>query len=329
MKICLSSQVADELLPRIAALVPDAEVVMLANDGTFSADPEEVDVFCFSVDLSTQAETLTAAWQLLNSPSLRWVQAPGAGVELPIWSELVDRGVRLTTAAGVHAEPVAQYVFTQVLFWHRHVARHRRLQLERRWEPVVSDDLTTKTLGIVGMGGIGLACARIAKAFGMDVIGLRRQPGSVDSLGNGTVGSGTVDRLLGPDRLPELLADSDYVVLCLPLTDVTRNLFGAPEFDTMRDDAVLINVARGGVVDHDALLVALTSGDIAGASLDVTEPEPLPVSSPLWSLENCVITAHDAGYSPLAGQRLGQLFVENLAAYVGGEPLRNEVTPRS
>ncbi len=325
MKICLSSRLADDLLPDIRKIAPDAEVVTLGAEGTFSSDPEAVDVFCFSVDLSENAASLTAAWELLQSPSLRWVQSPGAGVELSIWSELVDRGVRLTTAAGVHAEPVAQYVFTQVLHWHRNVAQHQQFQRERRWEPIVSDDLNAKTLGIVGLGGIGHACARIAQAFGMRVVGLRRRPGSVVSGDGSTAGPPTVDRLLAPDQLPELLGASDYVVLCLPLTDATRNLIGVAEFGAMRPGAVLINVARGGVVDHEALEAALTSGEIAGASLDVTEPEPLPQESALWGLENCVITAHDAGYSPLAGERLGRLFLENLEAYVAGDPLRNEV----
>ena len=316
MKICLSEEMADRIAARVLDVVPTAEILRLRPDGSFDNESPGVQVLCFSVDLSDSRAALDQTMLLLRESSLEWVQAPGAGVELPIWSELVERGVRLTTAAGVHAEPVAQYVFTQVLHWHRQVARHQQMQAERRWEPVVSDDLTTKTLGVIGFGGIGRAVARIGKAFGMSVVGLRRTPTDEPD----------ADLLVGSDQLHELLGASDFVVLCAPLTEQTRHLIGSAELAAMRPGAVLINVARGGVVDHDALIEALELGTIAGASLDVTDPEPLPASSRLWSLTNCVITPHDAGYSPLAGTRLGELFLQNLAAFAAGAAMRNEVT---
>ena len=222
--------------------------------------------------------------------------------------------MRLTTAAGIHAEPVAQYVFTQILHWHRHVAEHRQRQAEHRWDPIMSDDLTTKTLGIVGYGGIGRSVARIGASFGMRVIGLSRSEANDPSL----------SEWKPPSQLHSLLEESDFVVLALPMTAETYHLIGAAELAAMKDDGVLINVARGGVVDQAALVTALDHDDIGGASLDVTDPEPLPDDSPLWSHPKCVITPHDAGYSPLAGQRLGSLFLENLAAYRQGRPLRNE-----
>jgi phosphoglycerate dehydrogenase-like enzyme len=134
-----------------------------------------------------------------------------------------------------------------------------------------------------------------------------------------------VDAWFGPEGLHSLLAESHYVVLSLPLTNETRGLMGAEEFLKMRDDAVLINVARGPVVNEEALIHALAHGVIKGASLDVTEIEPLPPDSPLWSLPNCTITPHDAGYSPLSDTRLGELFLDNLGRYVRGDPLRNEI----
>lgn len=315
MKICISSVMVEHLAQAISQEHPAAEVITLAPDGTFSAEPDGTDVFCFSVDLALQRESMKAAAALMHQPGLVWVQAPGAGVELPLWTDAMDRGVRLTSAAGVHAEPVAQYIFTQILHWHRQVPRHQQQQADRAWQTVVSDDLTTKTLGIVGLGGIGLAAARIAKAFGMDVVALRRTPGSYPN----------VDRCLGPDDLHELLNVSDFVALCLPLNDSTRHLIGAAEFAAMGADTVLINVARGPVVNQDELIEALTTHTIAAASLDVTDPEPLPADSPLWALPNCAITPHDAGYSPLAPQRLATLFLENLALFVADAPLRNEV----
>lgn len=300
----------------IVEVAPDAILVPVRDDGTCDGDAASSDVFLFSVDLAANDDVLGAALSILASTSLHWVQSPGAGVDMPIWTELVERGVRLTTAAGVHAEPIAQYVFTYVLHWHRQVALHQRQQSDRRWEIAVSDDLTSKTLGIVGFGGIGQSTARVAKAFGMRVLGLRR----------GVIDDENVDEAFDPSGLATLLAQSDFVVLALPLNEATRHLIDAEALAAMRPDAVLINVARGGVVDQDALVDTLQRGAIRGATLDVVAEEPLPPESPLWGLDNCVITPHDAGYSPLAGERLGQLFVENLARYVAGEPMRNEVT---
>lgn len=315
MKICLSAAMAERIGPQVATIAPDADLVRLRPDGTFDGDAEGIDVLCFSVDLATDEAALATTWELLQSPDLTWVQAPGAGVELPIWTELIDRGVLLSNASGLHAEPVAQYVFTYVLHWERQVSLHQRQQDERRWEAVFSGDLTAKTLGIVGMGGIGAAAARIAKAFGMGVHGLRRGP----------IDDPNVDVTHGPEGLHELLAQSDYVVLALPLTDATRHVIDADALGAMRTDAVLINVARGGVVDQAALTHALATRAIRGATLDVVEEEPLDAGSSLWDLDNCVITPHDAGYSPLAGERLGTLFTENLNRLLAGERLVNQI----
>jgi len=315
LKICLSSEIAARFGPEIRRIVPEAQLVELRPDGSFSEDPSGVQVFFFSIDLTLEKPALTETLKLLESESLEWVQGPGAGVDHPIWSQILERGARLTNASGIHAEPIAQYIFSYVLHWERQVARHQAQQIAREWKTIVSGDLTAKTLGIVGLGGIGAATARVAKAFGMRVLGLRRSD----------VRDPNVDRHHSPDELHELLGESDYVVLCLPLTQATRQLIGSRELESMRDDAVLINVARGGVIDESALIDALEKQRIRGATLDVTEIEPLPKDSPLWSLENCVLTPHDAGYSPLAGERLGQLFVENLRLYKEGTAMHNEV----
>lgn len=308
---------ADRLASQIERLAPGTPLVRLRPDGTYDGDPAGIDVFLFSVDLAMADDSLAAAGSLLDSASLAWVQGPGAGVEQPIWSELVDRGVRLTSAAGVHAEPIAQYVFTYVLHWHRHVAQHQRQQSEHAWEPIVSDDLTAKTIGVVGYGGIGRATTRVAKAFGMRVMALRRRE----------IRDPDVDASFDPDGLHTLLAQSDYVVLAVPLTESTHQLIDGAALAAMPESSVLINVARGAVVDQAALEAALATRAIRGATLDVTDEEPLPADSALWDLPNCVITPHDAGYSPLAGERLARLFVGNLARYLDGDPLKNEIRP--
>lgn len=315
MKICLTGELADTMRSEVKRIVPDAEVVRIRADGRFDADPEGIDVLFFSLSVTESPAATRAVLELLDSPALRWLQGPGAGVDHPIWQTLLDRGVRLTNASGIHAEPIAQYIFTYVLHWERNVARHQAQQAARHWEIIRSGDLTARTLGIVGYGGIGQATARIARAFGMRVLATRRTP-TQDAL---------LDRFVALEDLDELLCESDYVVLCMPFNEETRGMIGAAQLEAMGPDTVLINVARGGVVDEPALIEVLRARRIRGATLDVVSEEPLPSDSPLWSLERCIITPHDAGYSPCGDQRLAELFLDNLTRYVRGDPMRNEI----
>ena len=319
MKIVVSGRDPDAMAARtreaLASLDRSGEVVALGNDGVFDGDPASPEIVLFGLRVARHREAMKALLPLFEEESLRWLQGPGAGVDHPLWQGLLDRGVRLTNASGIHAEPIAQYIFTYVLFWERNVARHLAQQAARDWTTIYSDDLGAKTLGIVGYGGIGRAAGRIGRAFGMRVLGARRTPVEDDVL----------DRFVPLERLHDLLAESDYVVLSMPFDDSTRGMIGAAEFAAMRDSAVLINVARGGVVDEPALVDALRARAIRGAVLDVTSEEPLPETSPLWALDNCVLTPHDAGYSPLGDERLGALFIENLERYLRDESLVNEV----
>lgn len=315
MKICLTGEQTEELARRARDVVPDVEVVIVGEDGRFDRDPAGIEVLYFAVGVTRYPAAMKQTLELFEAPSLRWVQGPGAGVDHPIWTGLLDRGVRLTNASGVHAEPIAQYILTYVLFWEREVARHLAQQRAKHWEIVDCGDLTARTIGIVGYGGIGQATARIARAFGMRVLGSRRTP-TEDPL---------LDRYVPPAELPWLLAESDYVVLCMPYSDETRAMIGEAELAAMGEGTVLINVARGGVVDEPALIEALRDKRIRGATLDVVSQEPLPADSALWSLENCVLTPHDAGYSPCGDARLAELFLENLGRFARGEPMRNEI----
>jgi phosphoglycerate dehydrogenase-like enzyme len=317
VKLCVSAEIHDRYAASIAECAPGCEIVRIDPDGTVHGDLSDVEVLFFSIELALQPAALKKVLPVMEAPSLRWLQSPGAGVDHPVFARVIERGVRLTNASGLHAEPIAQYIFAYVLHWEREVARHLAQERARQYQVIVSGDLTSKTLGIVGLGGIGLAAARVGKAFGMRVIGIRRTPADTEA---------NVDLWLPPQRLHELLEASDYVVLCMPLTNATRNWIGAAELHAMRNDAVLINVARGGVVDEPALIEALREGRIRGASLDVTAEEPLPPDSPLWELDNCVITPHDAGYSPRANERLSALFFDNLARYMAGKTLRNEIS---
>jgi phosphoglycerate dehydrogenase-like enzyme len=318
MKLCISSGIADRYGDRIAQAAPDAELILLQPDGTLEGGAvDEIEVFFNSGDLLTQEGELgSVITEISRSPALQWFQSGAAGFENPMLEAIRDReGVRLTNAAGVHAEPIAQYVLAYMLQRVKRIPVHAESQRNHQWQPIGGGELTNLTCGIVGLGGIGAAVARLAKAFGMQVLATKRTP----------VDDPNVDRLLSPDELPTLLRDSDFVVLALPMSEETRGLIGADELALMRERAVLINVARGGVLDEPALIEALSERRIGGAVLDVASQEPLPEDSPLWDLPNCVVTPHDSAWSPLGGARQAELFLDNLARFIAGDPLVNEV----
>ncbi len=315
MKILLSRESFDAHQDILRSLVPDAEWVVLEDDASCTGDPTGADIVYWGGGFFTDRDRLRVIVSACRAPDVQWIQGPAAGVDAKIWSDILDRGVRLTSGSGMWSEPIAQYSIAWVLAWAQGLGGQMLRSQHHEWNQLGAEDLTSSTLGIVGYGGIGKACARIAKAIGMDVIATRRTPGEEPNL----------DELLSPDRLHELLGRSDYVVIAVPLTDATRDLIGTDEFAAMGDHTVLINVARGEIVDEEALSQALRQGIIRGCTTDVTRTEPLPADSPLWDVPNLVITSHQSGGGPQAQALLDDLFVENLGRYVKGEELINEV----
>ncbi|WP_080834583.1 D-2-hydroxyacid dehydrogenase [Cohnella massiliensis] len=248
---------------------------------------------------------------------LRWVQAGSAGVDYLPLKALEQKGAVVTDASGVHPVPMAETAFAMMLAFGRKLHLAVRKQAERKWEPLGAyGELRGKTLGIVGAGAIGEETARIAQAFGMRVLGLRRSGRPAPYF----------DRMSGPEGLDDLLAESDYVVNILPHTERTVRLFDAESFARMKPTACFINVGRGSAVDTAALTEALAEGRIAGAGLDVFEKEPLPDDHPLWSMDNVILTPHMGGLSERYKDRLAELFADNLLAYAAsGRPARNIV----
>jgi len=241
-----------------------------------------------------------------------WVQTLNSGVDAYALDALADRGVAVTNAAGIAANPIAEQVLGYLLTFERRI--HTGIRQQERdglWQRYSAGELRGKTLGIVGVGAIGTRVAELAAAFEMEVIGTKRTPETAPS---------TVDEVHPPEGLPELLARSDYVVLACPLVEETRGLIDAEALMSMRSNAVLVNIARGPVVDESALEDALQQGRIRGAALDVFESEPLPPSSVLWDLPNVVITPHMAGSTPRYADRIASLVGENYAHYAAGEP---------
>jgi phosphoglycerate dehydrogenase-like enzyme len=255
-----------------------------------------------------------------RAPRLRWYQAMTAGVDRVPEVLLRDPRLTVTCARGHNAGPVAEHVLWALLALARQAPFMYRNQMQRRWERLTPSELAGSTLGIVGFGAIGAEVARRARAFDVRLIGIQRSahPGAAHPL---------LDRLLPPEGLDELLAESDAVVVAVPLTRETRGMFGEDAFRRMRRHAVLIDVSRGGVVDDRALADALAAGTIAGAALDVADPEPLPADSPLWTMENVLISPHVSGSSAAFNQRAVDLFLDNLERFHRGEPLRHVVDP--
>jgi phosphoglycerate dehydrogenase-like enzyme len=262
---------------------------------------------------------------LARAPKLKWLQLTSAGADRLIDSELVRSSAAVTTASGIHAVPIGEYVIGAMIAFAKGFPRSFRSQQENTWRPYIAGELEGATVGIVGLGAIGRHVARLAKAFGMRVIATRR---SQDERMPGVdCGEPDVDDMYRRDELHALLSESDYVVLAVPLTEESRHLIGEAELSAMKRSAVIVNIARGAVIDQAALIRAVKNGVIGGAALDVTDPEPLPPESELWTLDNIMITPHISGGTPRYMDRAIELFCDNLRRYLAGEPLRNVVDP--
>ncbi len=251
---------------------------------------------------------------------LRWIHAPTAAVHQLLFPELVSSDVLLTNAHEVHGPVVAEHVIALIFALAKKIPQAALLQQKRTWgqDEMWNDgpqprEVAGATLGLIGLGSIGRRVARMASALGMRVIAVREHPEKENPEG--------IAAVYAPPQLNDLLSQSDYVVVAAPLTEATRGLINGERLRAMRRDAYLINVGRGAQVDEAALADALRNHRIAGAALDVFEQEPLPAESPLWELDNLLITPHTAGLTEKLWQRHYALFSENLRRYLAGEPL--------
>ena len=225
---------------------------------------------------------------------------------------LEESGVAVTSATGVHAPNAAEHVVGGILTFSRRL--HEAAGREH-WQPGDPDELAGSTVTVVGLGAIGEAVVERLRPFGVTTVGVRRRPEE----------GGPTDEVFGPEALHEALFRTDYLVLCCPLTEETRGLVGEAELATLPADSVLVNVARGEVVDTDALVGTLRRGRLGGAFLDVTDPEPLPDDHPLWGFDDVVVTPHTAGATPEYYERLADIVAENVRRLEDGRPLRNRV----
>jgi phosphoglycerate dehydrogenase-like enzyme len=254
-------------------------------------------------------------------PALRWVQLSSAGADRVDTALIREAGLTFTTARGLHAVPIAEFLLTYMLMLVKGWPQLWRSQMAGEYDrSIMPGNLEGKTVGIVGMGAIGAEVARRARALGCRVLGVRR---SFTERGPDAV----ADEAVPPGDLDYLLAESDFVVIAAPLTEETRGLIGAAQLRTMGPRSYLLNVARGELVDEAALIEALRDGTIAGAALDVFEREPLVRASPLWDLDNVILTPHVTGGVEDYHARATAIFCANLWRYLAGEPLENVVDP--
>ena len=254
-----------------------------------------------------------------NAPGLRWIQSSQSGVGRRVRELGLDHGhVIVTTAAGVHAVPLAEFAVLGLLYLVRDVPRMQAEQARRSWDRIVSRTLAGRRVLLVGLGAIGRETARVLAALGVEVWGMRRSDGPAPT---------GVGRLVGRDELLASLAAVDALVVALPDTSDTRHLIGAAELAALPDGAFVVNVGRGRVIDEAALVAALGRGHLGGAALDVFETEPLPADSPLWTMPNVLVSPHRASIVEAENGLIVDLFADNLQRFLDGRPLRNVYEP--
>jgi phosphoglycerate dehydrogenase-like enzyme len=255
--------------------------------------------------------------------NLKFIQSVGAGYDQFPLDTLRERGIRLASAQGVNLNGVSEHAFALILGLARKIHDARDNQRKRFWRamitdiPVREDELPGKTLAIIGLGQIGSRVARIAKAFDMRVIATKRDPSTYD---------GPADEVLPPSEVGRLFDEADWLVLNCPLTDETRGIVDAEALRRMKPSAYLINVGRGACVDEPALVEALSSGEIAGAGLDHFYDDPLPEDSPIWDLDNVIVTPHTGGETQKYEANLLDIMLDNVGRLSRGETeLRNQI----
>lgn len=307
MKVVTGRHFFERFGARAEEIVPGLQWVLLEPDGSWSGSLEGCALGLLAGDAyhPTWIDAVTAL------EGLRWVHTEDAGTDGPFYDAMRAKQVLVTHSPGANAIAVAEFAFGLVLWSAKRFADLAELQRQHQWEFLSLTELSVQTLLVVGLGNIGSRVARYGKAFGMRVIGVRQSRERLPE----------VDQQVTPEALHQVLPEADFVVLAVPLSATTAKLIGAPELALMRRTATLVNIARGKIVDVEALAAALREGRLRHACLDVLPQEPLPAESPLWEVPNLFITPHNAWGSPMYHPRVAEMWYENLRRYVRGEPL--------
>ena len=317
LNILVTRKIEDAYLKQIASVSPNIKVL----DGSDLAAAERKGDLSSKDkldDMLARTEILFCDWPPKNvvsrSPNLKWIQSMLAGVDVAVYADVFQSPVILTNTRGIHGAQMSELTFEMMLMLAKQAPKTFENKQKKKWERFIPVVLQSKTLGVIGLGSIGQEIARLGKAFGMKVVASRRS--------NNTAGTKYVDTLINREHLPELLSQSDFVVLALPATPESINMIGEKELHCMKPSAYLINVARGTVIDEKALIKALKEGWIAGAGLDVYVTEPLPETSPLWELPNVILNPHVGGVIETYNLLAINVFCDNLKRYLEGKRLR-------
>ncbi len=314
LTLLVTSDPAAPYLSQLEQLPPETRIIVSNDRQRLREAAPEADVILNGEfrDPSLLLDTFPHATRV------RWVHSLSAGVESVLSPEIVSSPVPMTNGRGVFRTPLGEWVVAAMLHFSYDLRRILRNREAGIWEPFDVDELNGKTLGIVGYGEIGRAAAERARPFGMRIVAVRRNP-------RRSAGDGLLDSTYAPAQINDMLAASDYVAVCAPLTPETRGLIGPAQIAAMKTSAVIINVGRGPVIDEAALIHALESGKIRGAALDVFDTEPLPAGHPFYRLRNVLLSPHSADHTPGWRHRAVQCFLDNFERFTKGEPLQNLV----
>ncbi|WP_417209451.1 D-2-hydroxyacid dehydrogenase [Antarctobacter sp.] len=302
---------------RLEAALPPGRIIKVdtSDDSAVSAALEEAEIAILKSDLDAR---------FVDAPRLKWVHCDHAGLTKSARPEVFEKGLIVTGSAGRSGPALAEHVMMFSLMLCARYPDFYEAQKRHEWRRVPEMDdlfaLSGRTMGIIGMGNTGKALATRAKAFNMKVLGYRRRdepaPEGVDRMYSSDKGEG----------IDEILEQADIVALVINLSDATHHMIGAEQFARMKRSAILVNLARGAVVDQDALIAALTEGRIAGAGIDVMTPEPLPEDHPLWDTPNLLITPHFSAKLPDRSERSLNMIIDNLRRYQAGQEMLNRIS---
>jgi phosphoglycerate dehydrogenase-like enzyme len=308
LRIMMAAGLSDKYKQKLESISPDITLLTPGN----SSSIEKAEAWFGSINRE----------QFLKAKNLKWMQSPSAGVEHYLFPEMVDSDVRMTNAKGCYGPAIAEHTIGLLFSLTRKLVSQTRNMARGNWQREEDmAEMKGMTMGIVGLGGIGSQVARRARAMDMQVIAVDIVPKYKEQIGD------ICDevRLIQDEGLDWLLPNSDVVVCATPHTKVSEGMFGREQFNMMSDGAWFINVSRGKLVQTPFLVEALKTGKLSGAGLDVTDPEPLPSDHELWKIPNVIITSHIAARSQYSGERMNEVFVENVHRYIHGFPLLNQV----
>ncbi|MCH1624296.1 D-2-hydroxyacid dehydrogenase [Fredinandcohnia quinoae] len=303
-KLIITQNLEDTYVKMVKEVIPDWEIIVGRDPSIWESHLKEAEII---VGWKKEIQE----YCLQSGSKLHWLQTWSAGVNSLPLRELDAQNIKLTSANGVHAYPISETIFALMLGLTRKIHTYVNNQNQKKWHH--SDlklEIHEKTVGIIGVGAIGKETAKLAKAFGMTVLGVRHS-GKPEEF---------VDEMYTPDQLHKILPACDYVIVTLPLTKETHHMFNKKEFNLMKPTSFFINIGRGEIVNEEDLINALLTEQIAGAGLDVFEKEPLSKESPLWDFENVIITPHTSGSTEHYTKRvIEDIFIPNLKGYIAGD----------